>query len=167
MAGAHGESWHEWTSSDPNGPLLAIRPGGCGDVTQAHVLWRDPSGGSDVVSGVVYQDRMFSVSSRGVVACRELTHGGLFWRQRLQGDVFSSLLTGGGLAYTTSEQGRVDVIESADEFRLATTNVLGDRSMVSPAVGGGDIFVRSTEYLIRIAMAVPGGQPEGVIALAE
>tara|TARA_B100000029_G_C17401381_1_gene897169 strand:+ start:109 stop:228 length:120 start_codon:yes stop_codon:yes gene_type:complete len=39
--------------------------------------------------------------------------------------------------------------------------------MVSPAVGGGDIFVRSTEYLIRIAMAVPGGQPEGVIALAE
>ena len=89
------------------------------------------------------------------------------WRQRLQGDVFSSLLAGGGLAYTTSEQGRVDVIESADEFRLATTNVLGDRSMVSPAVGGGDIFVRSTEYLIRVAMAVPGGQPEGVIALAE
>ena len=52
MAGAHGESWHEWTSSDPNGPLLAIRPGGCGDVTQAHVFWRDPSGGSDVASGV-------------------------------------------------------------------------------------------------------------------
>ena len=148
------------SASGPSGPLFAIRPGGRGDVTETHMLWHYPSGGVEVATGVIYEDRAYCVSARGVVTCRDLNDGRPVWRKRIEGEFSASLIAGAGHVYATSEQGRMYVFEAADKFRLA------ERCLATPAIANGDLYVRTVGHLIRVGSTVPG-QSRKEIALAE
>ena len=142
-----------------------MRPGGSGDVTATHLLWHYSSGGTDVPTGVIYADRLYVVSGRGVVACRMLDSGKAVWRDRLDGDFVASLIAGDGSIYATSEQGNIYVFEAADQFRLVSTNQMNERCLATPAVARDDIFVRTEHHLYRIGTT--SEQSDEAIALAE
>jgi outer membrane protein assembly factor BamB len=135
------------SSSGNNGPLLAIRAGGEGDVTASQTVWRQPSGGPYVPTGVIYQNRLYVLSDGGLISCRALDDGSLVWQQRLRGTYSASLIAGAGQVYAVSEQGDVHVLAAGDSFRLEATNRLRQRCLATPAVANGQLLIRTDTHL--------------------
>ena len=94
-----------------NGPggniIMAIRPGGRGDVTNTHVAWRYERAAPYSSSPVVVGDYLFTVKNGGVMTCLNATTGMLVWQQRLPaaGDYYASLLAARAEVYALSEDG--------------------------------------------------------------
>jgi hypothetical protein len=63
--------------------LLAIRPGGSGDVTATHVLWKEPAGVPEVPAPLYYQSRVYMVAGGGVATCLDAETGRRVYRGRL------------------------------------------------------------------------------------
>src|SRR5439155_14870764 len=58
-----------YSVSGRNGPTLALRPGGTGDVTQTHLAWRAIRSGPHVPSPALVKGRLYTANDTGVVTC--------------------------------------------------------------------------------------------------
>ena len=139
------------STSGRNGPFMAVRTGGRGELNEDQVAWSRASGGPYVPTGVAYQGRLFTVSDRGQLDCRRLADGELLWSQRLGGSFTASLVAGDDKIYAVSEQGTVFVFAAADQPQKLAANEMGDRVMASPAIAAGDLFLRTQRFLYCIA----------------
>lgn len=137
------------STSGRNGPILAIRPGGRGDVTDSHVVWRLPRGGPYIPTGLVYRGRLFLVSDSGELYCYDVGNGRLCWRKRLRGPFTASLVAADGRIYAVNEHGTVFVFAAEDQFRLLAENHLGEPCWATPAIVGNHLFVRTQQHLYR------------------
>jgi outer membrane protein assembly factor BamB len=132
--------------------VLAIRPGGRGDVTTTHVVWRTERVAPYISSPVVAGDLLFTVRDGGIVACLDAKSGRLIWQQRLAaaGSYYASPLAADGRIYVTNEDGVVTVLAAKPSFQVLAVNDLGERTLASPAVSDRTIFLRSDEHLWAI-----------------
>ncbi|MBX9790683.1 MAG: PQQ-binding-like beta-propeller repeat protein [Pirellulales bacterium] len=150
-----------YSMSGRNGPMLAIRPGGAGDVTASHVVWKTKRGGPYVPTGVVYRNRMYVITDGGVLACHNAGDGTRIWQQRLRGAFTSSLVAGDGHIYAANERGTMFVVVAADEFKLLAENELDERMLATPAIANGELFVRTEDHLWCIG-ATPAPQAAAI-----
>ncbi|MGH9315138.1 MAG: PQQ-binding-like beta-propeller repeat protein, partial [Vicinamibacterales bacterium] len=135
--------------------VLAIRPGGRGDVSSTHVAWRIERVAPYISSPVVAGDYLFTVRDGGIMACVDARNGTLVWQQRLAagGAYFASPLAADGRIYVTSENGVVSVLAADKQrpaFQVLATNDMGERTLASPAVSAGTIFIRTDLNLFAI-----------------
>jgi outer membrane protein assembly factor BamB len=149
------------SSSGSNGPLMAIQPGGRGDVTHSHVVWQLPTGGPYVPTGLIYQDRLFTIADSGMAACHNVADGELLWKKRLRGTFSASLVAGDGNVYATSEQGDVHVLAAGDKFELLATNRLDESCFATPAIAHGEIYMRTAHHLVCIAAVKSADENNG------
>jgi outer membrane protein assembly factor BamB len=153
------------STSGRNGPIVAIQPGGNGDVTASNVVWKLPRGGAYVPTGVAYRNRLYSVADGGVMSCFNLGNGELVWRERLKGTFSASLVAADGHIYATNEYGVVYVVAADDKFQLLATNDMDDRMLATPAIAGGDLFLRGEAQLYCVGgtaeVASAGGKTTG------
>jgi outer membrane protein assembly factor BamB len=140
------------SSSGRNGSVLAIRTGGSGDVTSSHVVWKHGRGGPYVPSGVAVGNQLYLIRDEGALDCYDVASGRRLWQERLRGSFTASLVAGDGKLYATSEQGRVYVIALGEQFKLLATNRLDERCLATPAIAGGELFVRTQSRLYCIAL---------------
>jgi outer membrane protein assembly factor BamB len=133
-----------------NSDYLAVRSGGRGDVSNTHVAWHAPSGGSYVPSIVHYDGLLYLTNEVGVVTCADAKTGETVWRLRLPGVFFASPVAGDGKVYFTSETGETFVLEAGRTAKLMATNDLGERFLASPAIGRGRIVLRADGRLFAI-----------------
>jgi outer membrane protein assembly factor BamB len=133
-----------------NSDFLAIRPGGIGDITESHILWRTPTGASYVPSILYYDGLLYMSSDIGMVTCAEASTGEQVWRQRLHGVFFASPAAADGKVYFVSETGETFVVRAGREPHILARNNLGERFIASPAISGGHLFLRSDENLFCI-----------------
>ncbi|HEX8338046.1 MAG TPA: PQQ-binding-like beta-propeller repeat protein [Pyrinomonadaceae bacterium] len=152
-ASAHGLLYAA-SNSQPNF-IIAIRPGGQGDITATHVAWRYDKGAVSVPSPLVIGDHLFALRDGGIMTCLDARSGAVVWQQRLpaRGNYFASPVTGDGKIYAINEEGEVTVIAAKSVFELIATNSMGERAMASPAISGGSIFIRTDENLYRVEVA--------------
>jgi len=136
--------------SGRNGPILAIRPGGSGDVTTSRVVWKQHRGGPYIPTGVVYRNRLFLVRDSRELACYNAGSGRQIWTERLRGTFTASLVAADGRVYATSEQGIVYVLAAADTFQLLARNDLDERCLATPAIAGGELVIRTKKHLYCI-----------------
>lgn len=145
-----------YSTSGRNGPILAIRPGGSGDVTDTHVIWRHQRGGPYIPTGLVYNGRLYLLNDGGVLTCYDARTGSEIWRGRLRGSFTASLVAADGRIYALEEQrGRVYVVAAGDAFQVIAENDLQDRILATPAIAGGELFVRTGSSLFCIGGATP------------
>jgi outer membrane protein assembly factor BamB len=145
--------------SGRNGPIAAIRPGGSGDVTDTHVVWKHSRGGPYIPSGVAYRNRIFVLGDGGTIACYNAGSGQRVWAERLSGDSYtSSLVAAAGRLYAISERGLVSVLTAGDDFELLAKNELDARCLATPAIVDGELLIRTENELLCIA--APPSQPE-------
>ncbi|MCI0459525.1 MAG: PQQ-binding-like beta-propeller repeat protein [Gemmataceae bacterium] len=138
--------------SGHNGPLLAVRPGGNGDVSATHRLWR--AGGKNpqrVGSGVLHQGRLYLADAPGFVQCLDARTGKVLWKERVGGELWGSMLLGAGRLYVTSLEGTTFVLDPGPKFRLLARNELGETIYAAPAASGGELFLRTYEHLYCIS----------------
>lgn len=148
-----------FSTSGRNGPTIAIRPGGSGNVTDSHVVWKLRRGGAYVPTGVFYGNRLFTVTDGGVAACYNAGNGELVWRERLGGSFTSSIVAGAGRVYAINERGTVYVIAARDEYELVGTCEMSDRCLTTPAISDGEIFLRTASHLYCIAKKAESPAP--------
>lgn len=145
--------------SGRNGPIMAVRPGGSGNVGDSHLLWRLPRGGPYIPSGVVYRNRLYVLTDRNNLACYNPGNGEEIWTARISGQFTSSLIAADGRLYACSEQGSVYVFEAGDQFHLLAENELPGKFLATPAVVEGDLILRSDTTLYCFAGEAPAEQP--------
>ena len=133
-----------------NSDFLAIRPGGRGEVTESHTLWRTPTGASYVPSILYYDGLLYMTSDAGILTCADAGTGEQVWRQRLRGVFFASPAGADGKVYFVSETGETVVVRAGREPHILARNNLGERLIASPAISRGHIFLRSDENLFCI-----------------
>jgi outer membrane protein assembly factor BamB len=139
-----------FSASGRNGPYLAIRPGGQGDVTASHVVWKTRQGGAHVPSPVYCDGHLFAVNDVGIAACLDAKTGRIVWQQRLAGRFTTSPLLAGDTLIATNEEGKTYLIKAADGFELLSENDLAETVYASPALLEGKLYFRTAENVICI-----------------
>lgn len=100
--------------------------------------------------GILY----FTKSNSGVLSAYDAASGeNLYGPLRLPGirDVYASPVAAAGRLYVTSRDGVTLVAKAGPEFEVLATNRLDDDFDASPAVAGGEIYLRGRQHLYCIA----------------
>lgn len=120
-----------------------------GDATGL-VAWKQPAGAPDQTSPIIVKDRVYMVSSGGILSCLDLADGRILWKERIGSDFAASPLLAGGHLYFFAADGPCTVIKPGDTFQKVATNELEAGCMASPAVVGKALIVRTKTHLYRI-----------------
>ena len=137
--------------------LQAIRlAGASGDITGSdHVIWRHRQGTSYTPSALLYGDRLYFLrKNNGVLSCLDRETGEAHYQgKRLPGmrQVYSSPVGAAGRVYVTSRGGKTVVLEDGDGYVELATNQLDDGFDASPAIVGGELYLRGQKFLYCIA----------------
>lgn len=137
-------------------PVIAIRPGGRGDVSQSHKVWQF-SRGPDVPTPVSDGTHVYLVNDNGVVYALNAKTGSVVWGPaRLKSGTYSaSPILADGRVYVTNEEGLTSVFAAGPAFQVLAENPLNDYTLSSPAVSEGQIFLRTAAHLFAIGQRKP------------
>ena len=132
-------------------PLVALRAGGRGDIAASHQLWSSRNG-PDIPSPVTDGKYFYIVNDKGIARCLDAKTGREVWGpERLKpGNYSSSPVLADGRLYVVSEEGVTTVLKAGPQFVVLAENPLNDACLSSPAVSGGQIFIRTAHYLYCI-----------------
>lgn len=147
----HDQSAFYLTAGFPTHHVMAIKPGGRGDVSESHVAWHVTDAKSYVPSPVVVNGLLFVADDRGIAHCFDARSGRHLWRERLGRHFSASLVTADDLVYMTTDDGITLVLKADRQPQLVQTNELGERVFASPAISDGRIYLRGTDHLFCIA----------------
>jgi outer membrane protein assembly factor BamB len=140
-----------YASSGKDGPTIAVRPGGRGDVTETHVVWRQDRGGPYVCSPLLYQGRLYVPDEHGFLRCIDARTGEVLYRQRLGGKFTASPVAAEGRVFATNETGTTLVLQDGAGFQLLARNEFDEECLASAAISHGALFFRSGQHLYCIA----------------
>lgn len=145
------------TGGFPAHHVMAIRPGGVGDVSSSHVAWHynpsGPVGVSYVPSPIIEGDWLLLNDDRGFAHAFDAKTGAIVWSERFSRQ-HASLVSAAGLVYFLTDRGDCYVVNPSQNFEVVATNSIGENTYSSPAFSNGHIFLRSEKHLWCI------GQPE-------
>jgi outer membrane protein assembly factor BamB len=139
-----------------NNPLVAMRPGGNGDVAASHVAWTFAQG-PDVPTPVSDGKLLYVVRDTGVVFALDVKTGAtVYGPKRLPPGTYSAspILADGKIYVTTEEEGLTTVFRAGPEFEILSSNsLLGDCSpycLSTVAISEGQLFMRTSSFLWAI-----------------
>lgn len=143
------------TTASGGKQLVAIRPGGRGDVTASHIAWTYARGVPTRSSPILVDDLLYFVHDGGVLTAVEAKTGKEIKKLRLGGSFTASPIYAGSLLYFFDQEGRSHVVVPGRDFTVKASNGLADGCMASPAAIGRALFVRTKSHLYRIEQAHP------------
>lgn len=132
-------------------PLLALKAGGRGDITSSHLLWSTVNG-PDVPTPVTDGKYFYVVNDRGIMWCLDAKTGQeIYGQQRIKSGTYSSSpVLADDKIYITNEDGLTTVVKAGPKFEVLSENALNDYCLSSPAISGGQIFIRTSGQLYCI-----------------
>jgi outer membrane protein assembly factor BamB len=133
-----------------SGPYLAIRPGGRGDVAATRLVWEVATGAPYVSSLLHYDGVIYMANDVGVLTAVDAATGARLWQERVDGVFSASPVGGGGHVYFVSENGDTVVVRAGRRPEVVARNAIDERSVASPAISNGQIFIRTDHHLLAI-----------------
>lgn len=131
-----------------NGPLMAVRPGGHGDVTSTHRLWHVTSKNPQRIgTGIIRAGRLYLADAPGIVECVDVATGQEIWKERVGGNLWGSMLLAGDRLYVSNLEGTTFVLSAGPEFKLLATNEIPEPTYAALAASRGQLFLRTYEHL--------------------
>jgi outer membrane protein assembly factor BamB len=130
--------------------LLAIRPGGDGDISGTHIAFQVKRGAPEVPSPLYYEGRIYMVRNGGILTVIDAKTGKEAYEQtRLSpgGIFYASPVAGDGKVYLASDAGVLIVLKSSDKHEVLSETDLGDTIRATPAIVDGVVYVRSAGHL--------------------
>ncbi|MGQ0634797.1 MAG: outer membrane protein assembly factor BamB family protein [Planctomycetaceae bacterium] len=128
--------------------VLAVRPGGEGDITDTHVVWRYNRQMPYVPSPLYYLGKLFLIKNGGILVVLDAKTGLPLKQGRVAatGDYYSSPVAGDGKVYLLSQRGGLTVLAADDGRELSSTDFQED-SYATPAIVDGRIYLRTKNHL--------------------
>ncbi len=142
--------------SGRQGPTLAIRPGGSGEVRDTHLVWDEQRGSPFVPSPLLYQGYLYTLNDMlRVLTCHDAETGEQMYRVRLAGTltqhgISSSPVAVDGKVFITTDDGVTSVIQAGPEFELLHVNEVSSYVFASPALLDGRWYLRTYDHLMCI-----------------
>lgn len=129
--------------------LMAVRPGGRGEITDTHVAWQLNRSIPEIPSPLFHQDRIYMVRNGGLLTCVNAIDGKIVFDQRLEGggQYSASPVVAGGHLYLVSNRGLVSVVKAGDKFDLVHLHDMGEPGFVTPAFDPTTIYIRAQTNL--------------------
>ena len=125
-------------------PFVAV--GADGDLR-----WRVPTGGPYVSSLLAYGGLLYMATENGIASAVDTSSGERVWRERWSDAYTASPVAADGHLYFLGESGETVVVKAGPSPSVVSRNPLGERTIASPALSNGRIFIRSDEHLFAIA----------------
>ena len=147
--------------------LMAIRPGGKGDISETHVTWRLHRGIPEIPSPILYKNRIYLVCNGGLFTAVDADTGKIVYRKRLggTGQYSASPIVAGTHLYTASNHGLISVVKPGDEFEIVYQRDLKEPVFVTPAVDSKTIYIRTEKRLhafrTHVGESVPDSHSTG------
>ena len=132
-------------------PMIAIRPGGRGNVTTTHTAWTFDRG-PDVPTPASDGKLLYCVSDRGVIEVLDVQTGGVVYGpERLKPAIYSaSPVIADGKVYVTNEDGLTSVFRAGPKFELLAENPSDEYTLSTMAVSKTQLFLRTEKHLYAI-----------------
>ncbi len=129
--------------------LIAIRPGGSGELSEAQFAWEANRNIPEIPSPVFYKNRLYLVRSGGLLSCVDATDGKVLYTERLSapGQYSASPVIANGGLYLVSNLGVISVVKAGDTFELLHQQDLAEPAFVTPAFDGTTIYIRTAGHL--------------------
>lgn len=129
--------------------LLAIRPGGSGDVTDKAVVWEYRKGLPYVPSPLVYRGVLYMVRNGGILTCLDAPSGRLLKQLRLPSNegYYASPVAGDGKIFVVSEAGVATVVNAGSATATLSSHDFGERTMGTPVLADGRVYLRTEKAL--------------------
>jgi outer membrane protein assembly factor BamB len=131
---------------------MAITLGGTGDLADS-VVWKYTKGTAYVPSPILYGEYLYLTSDRGVLTCLDAKTGEVKYeggRVPIPASFTASPVAFDGKILLTSEDGDTFVVKAGPKHEIIATNSVGEPVYASPAVAGGNIFIRGERNLYCI-----------------
>lgn len=114
------------------------------------VAWTQAKSAPEVPSPLVYQGRVYLVSERGFITCRDFQSGRELYRERLgvRGICYSSPVAGDGVVIACSDGGTVVVLKAGDKFEALSKVQFNEPILATPALVDGKIYLRTVQRLM-------------------
>jgi outer membrane protein assembly factor BamB len=148
-------------AGSPKKLVMAIRPGGEGDITGTdRIVWTYDRGVAYVASPILYGDYLYLVSDKGILTCLDARTGQVKYdngRIPVPATFIASLVAGDGKIFQFSEDGDTFIVKAGPEHEVLRTNSLGEPVYATPSVAGGRLYIRGEKHLyaIRAGEAAP------------
>jgi outer membrane protein assembly factor BamB len=135
--------------------LMAIRLGKEGVLTGTDaIVWSQTRGNSYTPSPVIYDNKLYVLTDNGTVSCYNARTGEPYYHQTRLPKTYSfksSPVGANGKLYLASENEDVLVLRMGEKFEVLATNTMTDQIFIAtPAISGGEIFLRSQNRLYCI-----------------
>jgi len=131
--------------------LVAVKPGGRGNISQTHVAWRATRGLPYVASPLFYDGRIYLIKNGGMISSFEAKSGKPFYTQeRLEaaGNYYSSPVAADGRIYIASVPGKLTVVKAGGEKpEILHQAEFRERIFATPALAGDKLFLRTQSTL--------------------
>ncbi len=138
--------------SGHNGPTLAVRPGGMGNVTESHRLWKTETKNPQRIGcGIIHGDHLFIADATGIMECLVAKTGELVWKERVGGNLWGSILLADGRLYVSNLEGDTFVVNASDKFEVVAKNSIAEPTYAALAASNGELFLRTHENLYCIS----------------
>jgi len=129
--------------------IVAIKPGGQGEITESHVAWTQTKHVPFCASPVSTGDFLYTIRDQGILTNLKLKTGEKVKEGRLEaaGDYYSSPVAGDGKLYLLDERGRLTVVSDAADWQVLHTADFEENCYATPALVDNQIFLRTVGHL--------------------
>lgn len=143
-----------FSSGYPRKRVIAVRPGGEGDITDTSAIaWRYDKGTAYTASPVLHGRYLYLMTDGGILTCLDALTGAVVYeggRPPVPGSYRSSLVAFGDRILQTSEDGDTFVIRAGPQHEVLRRNTVDEPVWASLAFAQGTIFIRGEKHLFAI-----------------
>ncbi len=132
--------------------LVAMRPGGSGDVSDTHVAWREmrSSRVPYVPTPITNGDVLFLWTTKGVVTSLDAKTGKIHKSSRVPGRYWTAPVRIGNRLYMLTDDGECVVLKASKDWEVLARNPILQGSHASVAVADGTMYIRTFGHLISL-----------------
>jgi len=130
---------------------FAVKPGGSGDITKSHVLWKKAKGLPHVTTAIAYHGKLIMIKDGGIATAYDAASGKQLFQERVEGARFyaSPIAANGHVYFTALEDGTVTVMRvDSEKMEIVATNPkLGERVAATPMIAENTLYIRTAGHL--------------------
>jgi len=130
--------------------LVAIKPGGEGDISSSHVLWTQRKHLPVIPSPLFSAGHLFLVKSGGILTTVDAGTGKPVKEERLPfgaGDYYASPVAGDGKVYFLSQRGNLTVVSATGDWKVLHRARFDEEVYGTPALVDNKIYLRTAGHL--------------------
>ena len=126
--------------------LTAVRFGGKGDLTPTNVVWNLKKSYPSIPAPLIYRGIIYLMKEGGIVSSVDPANGQVLKQGRTPQaleEYYASPVAADGKIFVVSASGKVTVLKADAQWEIVATNDLGEEVWATPAIAGGNLFIRT------------------------